>query len=552
MNHWTIGKRVSLGFAAVIIVMLALGGFIGARLNIAQNGMTSVATQSMPALGLLGDAEGRVNDLRVLTFKHIYSPDNADMDQLEAKIKADSEQITKDYDGLEKVTTPQAKALLEQIRSRRVTYLAMRDKILTLSRAATNAEASAVVYQKARAELDPVVSAYLEAQSQCEAQIKKDTSNSTETVLSAVRSTNTGLVIGMAVALVVGIGLAFLIIRSTTLVLRDVSTSLRDGSDQVAAAAGHVSSASQSLAEGASEQAASLEETSSSLEEMASMTKRNAENSQKANEFTKQTRAAAEQGAADMKGMISAMDAIKNSSDEIAKIIKTIDEIAFQTNILALNAAVEAARAGEAGMGFAVVADEVRSLAQRCAQAAKETSAKIEGAIGKTSQGVDISAKVAKTLEEIVTRARQVDELAAEVAGASNEQSQGVAQVNLAIGQMDKVTQSNAASAEESASASEELNALAETMRGSVAELLRLVGGNTGSSRVQHSDAPSRSLANLTPFRARKTAAKSTGSGHPWQSGGVRHAVAEPVAAAGSQISEQRKAIPLEGDFKEF
>ena len=155
-----------------------------------------------------------------------------------------------------------------------------------------------------------------------------------------------------------------------------------------------------------------------------------------------------------MQTMAVAMNDIKGSSDEVAKIIKTIDEIAFQTNILALNAAVEAARAGEAGMGFAVVADEVRNLAQRAAPAAKETSGKIETAVTKTTQGVQISAKVAQSLQEIVAKVRQVDELAAEVAAASREQSQGIEQVNTAVTQMDKVTQSSAATAEESASAS--------------------------------------------------------------------------------------------------
>ena len=148
-----------------------------------------------------------------------------------------------------------------------------------------------------------------------------------------------------------------------------------------------ITASSQSLAEGASEQAASLEETSASLEEMSSMTRHNAENAQKANELAKQARSAADKGVADMQAMNAAMEAIKNSSDDIAKIIKTIDEIAFQTNILALNAAVEAARAGEAGMGFAVVADEVRNLAQRSAQAAKETAGQIEGAISQDGAG---------------------------------------------------------------------------------------------------------------------------------------------------------------------
>jgi methyl-accepting chemotaxis protein len=237
------------------------------------------------------------------------------------------------------------------------------------------------------------------------------------------------------------------------------------------------------LAEGASEQAASLEETSASLEEMSSMTKRNADSALAAKELTGQTRAAAECGARDMQEMNDAMAAIKTSGDNIAKIIKTIDEIAFQTNILALNAAVEAARAGEAGMGFAVVADEVRNLAQRSAQAAKETAEKIEDSIGKSHRGVQISGKVAGGLQEIVAKARKVDELVAEIAAASREQNEGISQVNAAIGEMDKVTQNNAASAEESASASEELNAQAATLKDSVGELLKLVdGSNAGKN----------------------------------------------------------------------
>jgi methyl-accepting chemotaxis protein len=171
------------------------------------------------------------------------------------------------------------------------------------------------------------------------------------------------------------------------------------------------------------------------------------------------------------------MQAINTSSEDISRIIKTIDEIAFQTNILALNATVEAARAGEAGMGFAVVADEGRSLAQRCAQAARETAAKIEDSIAKNLHGVQISAKVAGSLDQIVTKAREVDELVAEIATASNEQSQGIDQLNTAVAQMDKITQSNAASAEEGASATEELNVQAAALRDAVSELLEMAGG---------------------------------------------------------------------------
>ncbi len=286
---------------------------------------------------------------------------------------------------------------------------------------------------------------------------------------------------GLAVAIMIGVTLGIFITRGTNRVLNRVAASLHDGSNQVAGAAGQVAAASQTLAEGSSEQASSLEETSSSLEEMASMTKRNAESARQANALAKLAREAADKGVTDMQSMSSAMEAIQGASGDIAKIIKTIDEIAFQTNILALNAAVEAARAGEAGMGFSVVADEVRNLAQRSAQAAKETAAKIEDAIVKTGQGVEISSKVSAALGDIVAKVRQVDQLVSEIATASREQTDGVTQINSAVGQMDTVTQSNAASAEESAAAAEELSAQAEGMKQSVAELLQLVGRQTAA-----------------------------------------------------------------------
>jgi methyl-accepting chemotaxis protein len=269
-----------------------------------------------------------------------------------------------------------------------------------------------------------------------------------------------------------------LLSRSINRVVRNVAHGLRASAGQVAGAAGQLSVASQSLAAGSSEQAASIEETSASLETASSNTKRNADNVGTAKDLARQTRSAADQAVQDMQAMSQAMDALKISSNDIAKIIHAIDEIAFQTNILALNAAVEAARAGEAGMGFAVVADEVRNLAQRSAQAAKETAAKIEGAISKTDQGVAITGKVARALNEIMSKARQMDELAAEIAAASSEQAKGIDQINAAVGQMDQVTQSNAASAEETAASAEELSAQAETMKHLVRNLVDLVGGD--------------------------------------------------------------------------
>lgn len=312
--------------------------------------------------------------------------------------------------------------------------------------------------------------------------------------------------------------------RSIASAVREVADGLRLSADQVAMASGQLSSTSQSLAAGSSEQAASIEETSASLEEAASTTRRNAENVGTANDLARETRASADQAVKDMQTMSQAMDALKNSSNDIAKIIQTIDEIAFQTNILALNAAVEAARAGEAGMGFAVVADEVRNLAQRSAQAAKETSAKIEGAISKTGQGVAITGKVAQALNEILAKARRMDELAAEITTASNEQAGGISQINQAVAQMDKVTQGNAANAEETAASAEELNAQAETMKRLVMDLVELVGVQPG-----HPD-PTPKANGHTTFPQR-------------QSPLVRHRSASTVTPAKSRTDETDSGI---------
>ena len=375
---------------------------------------------------------------------------------------------------------------------------------------------------------------------------------SATTASSSLSTSSTILLIGVIVAIALGATVALVIARSIVKVLTATAAALGEGSDQVASASGQISSASQSLAEGASEQAASLEETSASLEEIASMTKRNAENANSAKDLAGETRAAAEQGAGNMEAMNRAMADIQTASDNISKIIKTIDEIAFQTNILALNAAVEAARAGEAGMGFAVVADEVRSLAQRSAQAAKETAEKIEDSIRKSANGVELSGKVTESLGQIVGKARQVDELVAEIATASREQSQGIDQVNTAVTQMDKVTQTNAASAEESASASEELNAQAATLRELVGELQKMV---TGSHGRQLTVSSSHQMVHPRPI--------SSGNGHIHHApslAGKRNSLssASHAASGGSRLKlagKGKKAseeIPMDEGFENF
>ena len=268
-----------------------------------------------------------------------------------------------------------------------------------------------------------------------------------------------------------------LMVQRLNRVLGAITRRLAGACQNVTAAAERSANTSQSLAGGATTQAASLEETSASLEQMSGMTQSNANNAQQAKELANQTRAAAEQGTGNMDAMVRAMDGIKSSGDNIAKIIKTIDEIAFQTNILALNAAVEAARAGQAGMGFAVVAEEVRNLAQRSAQAARETADRIQDSIQKSEHGVEISAKVAGALHEILAKARQTDKIVVEIATASGEQSQGIHHINIAVNQMDQITQNTVSTAHESAQVAEFLRRESVELGATVTQLLGLVGG---------------------------------------------------------------------------
>jgi methyl-accepting chemotaxis protein len=288
------------------------------------------------------------------------------------------------------------------------------------------------------------------------------------------------LTVALAVAALVGWS-----VHDVNRKLRHTAAELKQGAEQVVSAASQVATSSQSLSQGATEQAASLEETSASMEEMASMTRKNAENASQAATLVTGVAQQVEESNAALAGMVTSMSAIRESSNKVAKIIKTIDEIAFQTNILALNAAVEAARAGEAGMGFAVVADEVRNLAQRSAQAAKDTATLIEESIARSQEGATKVEQVATAISTITTSVTQVKAIVQEVREASRQQTQGIDQVSQAITQMEKVTQTTAATAEESAAASEELNAQAEGSMAVVHDLEAMVGGGARVAPVE-------------------------------------------------------------------
>ncbi|HYM24867.1 MAG TPA: methyl-accepting chemotaxis protein [Vicinamibacterales bacterium] len=307
---------------------------------------------------------------------------------------------------------------------------------------------------------------------------------------NAVRLLTT-VVIVLVVQLPIGFGIAWAI-RGISRTLRDTGARLRTGAERLTTASRQVAGSAQALSQGATEQAASLEETSASMEEMASMTRNNVENASQAARLVNAVAQQVDDSHTALVETVDAMTAIKESSRRVAHIIKTIDEIAFQTNILALNAAVEAARAGSAGMGFAVVADEVRNLAQRSAQAARDTATLIEESIGRSQAGaakVEQWAAAIGTIAESMGRIRTIVE---DVREASGQQAQGIHQVSQTIAQMEKVTQSTAASAEEGAAASEELYAQSESAMTVARRLEELVGRVTAAAAVEQPKAPPR------------------------------------------------------------
>ena len=488
MKTRTIGQRVSILVSLLCLALIGVGIFAVNRLLVLNRISDSITGDAIPGMACMGVINSGQAENQILVLRFMQAPNPEARQKIKEALTTLAAANTEAYKKYEAtIILEEDRRLFAHLLETRKANAEARNRLFEI---VEKDPAAAIAFFESTAL--PAYTAYSNAGT---ALLSFNANHGAALGLkidAAVTAAIRLLVLTTIAVLLGAIALSILNIRAIVKVLASVADSLQAGALQTTAAAGQVSSASQQLAEGSTEQAASLEETSASLEEISSMTKRNAENAQRAKDLAGSARQAADTGVSDMNAMKTAMSDIKASSDDIAKIIKTIDEIAFQTNILALNAAVEAARAGEAGAGFAVVADEVRNLAQRAAQAAKETASKIEGAITKTAQGVQISHKVGTSLEEIVTRSRQVDELVVEIATASTEQNQGIGQVTQAVSQMDQVTQKNAANAEESASAAEELNAQAIAMQENVGQLLAIAG-----RAETHQAAPASSFARV-------------------------------------------------------
>ncbi len=474
MSQLTIAQRLFFGFTALVVVILTIAALSFWRFARVSEYATSLAERRIPAATLVADLEADVLNIQLDTLRHLLAPTPEEKARWRTSIGARLAGFEAGLKQLEShMTESDERAGFTRLVAARNLYVAARNDVLAVSDTGGIDAAREANVKPPR----PAFIAYNETIRDLVLLNKKAALVATTTLSAeALSGRQKSLYLGLA-GVLVALGAAFFIVRSINRVLRAATDSLIAGSTEIVAAAGQVSGSSQSLAAGASQQAASLEETSASIEELTSMTKRNADSAGQARTLTQAARVSADASSASVAKLTAAMRELKVSGAEVAKIVKTIDEIAFQTNILALNAAVEAARVGEAGMGFAVVAEEVRNLAQRSAQAAKETAGKIETSLAKSEDGVRISAEVAASLGGIITQVHQLDSLVTGITTASTEQAQGIEQVNQAVGQIDQITQANAAAAEEAAAASEELQAQAAELDGIVGHLLALVGG---------------------------------------------------------------------------
>jgi hypothetical protein len=469
----TIGKTFSLTAGGLMLALLMSGGFSLYRIQGLNHVTQSIVTDPLPGVLTMGTARASVLAIGGDVWRHLATPDRKVKATLEEELGKETANVVralKDYEGT--ITMPEDRATFEKIQAAWKRYAAAYPPMLSMSRAGQSGKAVAKYAGEVTSAFYGLRDLLTES---VEFNRKRGDLLAAESQLTYGKSMWMMGILILA-SIVAGAIVSYLIVRRTNGLLIEASMDLSQGAEQLASAAGQISASSQALAQGCTEQAASLQETSASSEEISSMARKNSETTRSVSVEMENTAKIVRDANSRLDQMIASMKDITESSGKISRIIKAIDEIAFQTNILALNAAVEAARAGEAGMGFAVVADEVRNLAQRCAQAAKDTSTLIAESIETSRVGSQNLDAVADGIGSVTGSATSVKGLVDEVDAGSQQQARGLEQMAKAILEMQQVTQRTAAGAEQGAAAAEELTAQSESMKEIVLRLQSMVG----------------------------------------------------------------------------
>lgn len=479
--------------ASFFVIVTSLVGYIfNAK---ATKSLNDLYTRHLVAVSNIQELNGNLNRIMADILNLFQYTTNAEAKALDDDInnlKSKNTTLLDEY--LATKPTKEELDLFEKIKEMRSSFWGNISKEVALAKQNKNEQAYAI-YKSNNTFLEEYRTILTEL-----AQKQKDISKEVFEANEVASRTSSILTVVIGVfSLLLLITLGSIISSMITKPIQQAVEELDNGANQVASASSQLSSASEQLASGTAEQAAAIQETSASVEESESMIRQNSDNTQQAAVMAKKAKDFANKSATEMDKMILSMGELKKSSDDIAKIIKVIDEIAFQTNILALNAAVEAARAGDAGKGFAVVAEEVRNLAQKSAQATKDTAKIIENNITLSKENVEMTQSVNENIKQIDIEAQKVSELLSEIAVASQEQSQGIEQITKAIKQMEQVVQANASTSEESASASRELSSQADSVKEIVNTLFVMVEGTDILNNKMHKD--KRSFSNSKPQR---------------------------------------------------